>query len=161
MVNEIVTSIFSEEGPNEVFKFFDSLRPLFMENLFSEGFSVSLEDSSSPREVIQNIQKKVEDISSLLYSLRSKYNELLEFQAENHLRRTKVPVANFILNSSALGNLNDSKSDSAINKVVQQMGFPGQQPSEKGKFYSRIWVEGMAYLFKSKYPFHETVSPMA
>ena len=153
LVNEIVTSIFSEEGPNEVLKFFDSLPPLFMENLFSEGFSVSFEDSSDPREVIQNIQKKVEDISSLLYNLRSKYNELLELQAENHLRHTKVLVANLILNSSALGNLNDSKSDSAINKVVQQMGFLGLQPSEKGKFYSRIWVEGMAYLIQKQVSF--------
>ena len=39
-LNEIVTSIFSEEGPNEVLKFFDSLQPLLMENLFSEVFSV-------------------------------------------------------------------------------------------------------------------------
>lgn len=154
LVNEIVTSIFSEKGPNEVLKFFDSLQPLLMENLFSEGFSVSLEDFSIPREVTQNIQKNVEDISSLLYNLRSMYNELLQLQAENHLRLTKVPVANFILNSSALGNLIDSKSDSAINKVVQQIGFLGQQLSEKGKFYSRTLVEGMAYLFKSKYPFH-------
>ena len=121
LVNEIVTSIVFEEGPNEVLKFFDSLQPLFMENLFSERFSGCLVDSASPREVIQNIQKKFEDISSLLCSLRSKYNELLELQADNHLRCTKVPVANFILNSSALDNLNDSKSDSTINKVVQQM----------------------------------------
>ena len=153
LVNEIVTSIFSEEGHNEVLKLFDALQPLFMESLFLEGFSVSLEDSSDPREVIQNIQKKVEDISSLLYNLRSKYNELLELQAENHLRHTKVLVANLILNSSALGNLNDSKSDSAINKVVQQMGFLGLQPSEKGKFYSRIWVEGMTYLIQKQVSF--------
>ena len=42
LVNEIVTSVFSEEGPNEVLKLFDALQPLFMESLFSEGFSVSL-----------------------------------------------------------------------------------------------------------------------
>ena len=120
-LNEIVTSIFSKEGPNEVSKLFDVLLPLFMESLFLEGFSVSLEDFSIPREVTQNIQKNVEDISSLLYNLRSMYNELLQLQAENHLRLTKVPVANFILNSSTLDNLNDSKSDSTINKVVQQM----------------------------------------
>ena len=94
---------------------------MFRDNLFSEGFIGCLADSSSPRKVIQKIQEKFEDISSLLCRLRSKYNELLELQAENHLRRTKVPDANFILNSSALGNLNDSKSDSTINKVVQQM----------------------------------------
>ena len=60
-------------------------------------------------------------ILEMCCNLWSKYNELLELQAENHLRCTKVPDANFILNSSALGNLNDSKSDSTINKEVQQM----------------------------------------
>ena len=52
LVNEIVTSIFSEEGHNEVLKLFDALQPLFMESLFLEGFSVSLEDSFNPKEVI-------------------------------------------------------------------------------------------------------------
>ena len=113
--------LWENSGPNEVFKLFASLQPLFKDNLFLEGFIGCLADSSSPRKVIQKIQEKFEDISSLLCRLRSKYNELLELQAENHLRRTKVPDANFILNSFALGNLNDSKSDSTINKVVQQM----------------------------------------
>ena len=57
LVNEIVTSIFSKEGPNEVSKLFDVLLPLFMESLFLEGFSVSLEDSFNRGEVIQNIQR--------------------------------------------------------------------------------------------------------
>ena len=113
--------LWENSGPNEFFKLFASLQPLFKDNLFLEGFIGCLADSSSPRKVIQKIQEKFEDISSLLCRLRSKYNELLELQAENHLRRTKVPDANFILNSFALGNLNDSKSDSTINKVVQQM----------------------------------------
>ncbi|RVW69367.1 DNA-directed RNA polymerase V subunit 1 [Vitis vinifera] len=91
LVNEIVTSIFSEKGPNEVLKFFDSLQPLLMENLFSEGFSVSLEDFSIPSEL----------------------------QAENHLRLTKVLLL-ISFEFICTGTL----------------------------------VEGMAYLFKSKYPFH-------
>lgn len=154
IVNEIVSSIFVDKGPDEVLKFFDSLQPLLMENLFSEGFSVSLEDFSIPMEVRENILKNVDHISPLLGNLKSNYNELLELQAENRLRLTKIPIANFILKSSALGNVIDSKSDSAINKVVQQIGFLGQQLSEKGKFYSPDLVDGMAYLFKSKYPFH-------
>ena len=59
LVNDIVTSIVSEEGPNEVLKFFASLQPLFKDNLFSEGFIGCFADSSSPREVIQKIQKSL------------------------------------------------------------------------------------------------------
>ncbi|KAA8519098.1 hypothetical protein F0562_013354 [Nyssa sinensis] len=153
VINEIVTSIFVEKGPSEVLKFFNSIQPLLMENLFSEGFSVGLEDFSIARAIIENIQKKIQDISPLLYHLRSTYNELVELQLENHLRLVKMPVANFLLKSSAMGNLIDSKSDSAISKVVQQIGFLGLQLSDKGKFYSGALVAEMASLFQNKYPF--------
>ncbi|KAK9282648.1 hypothetical protein L1049_010867 [Liquidambar formosana] len=153
MINEIVTSVFFEKGPEEVLKFFNFLQPLLMENLFAVGFSVGLEDFFIPMAVVQNIQEDIQDISPLLYHLSSTYNELVELQVENHLRHGKVPVANFILKSSALGSLIDSKSDSAINKVVQQIGFLGPQLSDKGKFYSRMLVEDMASHFQSKYPF--------
>ncbi|WRX12496.1 RNA polymerase [Theobroma cacao] len=152
VINEVVTSIFFEKGPKEVLNFFDSLQPLLMENVFAEGFSVSLEDFSVSREVIQNIQKDIQDISPLLYQLRSTYNELVGLQMENHIRVAKAPVANFILNSSALGDLIDSKSDSTVNKVVQQIGFLGLQLSNKGKFYSKTLVEDVAYQFQSIYP---------
>lgn len=151
VVNEIVTSIFFEKGPEEVLNFFNSLQPLLMENIFTEGFSVCLEDFSISSEVIQNIRKNFQVISPLLYHLRSTYNELVQLQLENHIKLVKVPVTNFILKSSALGDLVDSKSDSAINKVVQQIGFLGLQLFDKGKFYSKTLVEDVAYLFHSKY----------
>ncbi|XP_021296973.1 DNA-directed RNA polymerase V subunit 1 isoform X2 [Herrania umbratica] len=152
VINEVVTSIFFEKGPKEVLNFFDSLQPLLMENVFAEGFSVSLEDFSVSREVLQNIQKDIQVVSPLLYQLRSTYNELVGLQMENHIRIAKAPVANFILNSSALGDLIDSKSDSTVNKVVQQIGFLGLQLSNKGKFYSKTLVEDVAYQFQSIYP---------
>ncbi|KAL7239152.1 hypothetical protein ACSBR2_005116 [Camellia fascicularis] len=153
IINDIVSSICFEKGPDEVLKFFNSLQPLLMENLFSEGFSVGLEDFSISRVVLENIQNGIQDISPLLYQLRLTYNELVELQLENHLRLLKVPVANFILKSSQMGNVIDSKSESAISKVVQQIGFLGLQLSDRGKFYSRSLVGEMASLFQNKHPF--------
>ncbi|XVF82275.1 hypothetical protein PTKIN_Ptkin16aG0032900 [Pterospermum kingtungense] len=160
-INEVVASIFFEKGPKEVLNFFDSLQPLLMENIFAEGFSVSLEDFSVSREVTKNIHKDIQVISPLLYQLRLTYNELVELQMENHIRLAKAPVADFILKSSALGDLIDSKSDSAVNKVVQQIGFLGLQLSDKGKFYSKTLVEEVAYQFQSIYPSNAVDYPSA
>ncbi|KAK8630144.1 hypothetical protein V6N13_078951 [Hibiscus sabdariffa] len=152
VIDEVVASIFYEKGPKEVLNFFDSLQPLLMENIFVEGFTVSLEDFSVSREVIENIQKDIQAISPLLYQLRSTYNELVKLQMENHIRIAKEPIADFILKSSALGNLIDSRSDSAVNKVVQQIGFLGMQLSDRGKFYSKTLVEDVADQFHCIYP---------
>ncbi|BBG96549.1 nuclear RNA polymerase D1B, partial [Prunus dulcis] len=152
VMNDIATSVFFEKGGEDVLKFFDSLQPLLMENLFSEGFSVGLEDFYMSRTSIQDIQKNIQDSSDLLYHLRSTYNEFVEFQLQSRIRSVKVPVSHFILESSALGDLIDSKSDSAINKIVQQIGFLGLQLSDKGRFYSKTLVEDVASLCHSKYP---------
>lgn len=152
VINEIGTCICSEKGSGEVLKFFNTLQPLLMENIFAQGFSVGLEDFSISQEVIKNIKNDIQVISPLLYHLRSTYNELVELQLENHIRFTKAPVTNFILKSSSLGNVIDSRSDSAINKVVQQIGFLGVQISDRGKFYSKTLVEDVSSLFAKKYP---------
>ncbi|XP_057502270.1 DNA-directed RNA polymerase V subunit 1-like [Actinidia eriantha] len=153
IINDIVASIFFEKGPDEVLKFFNHLQPFLMENLFLEGSSVGLEDFYIPNAVVENIQNRIEEISPLLYQLRSTNNEVIQLQIENHLRLLKMPVANFILKSSAIGDIIDSKSDSSITKVVQQVGFLGLQLQSKGKFYSRALVADMASLFHKKYPF--------
>ncbi|GFY90510.1 nuclear RNA polymerase D1B [Actinidia rufa] len=153
IINDIVASIFFEKGPDEVLKFFNHLQPFLMENLFLEGSSVGLEDFYIPDAVVENIQNRIEEISPLLYQLRSTNNEVIQLQIENHLRLLKVPVGNFILKSSAIGDIIDSKSDSSITKVVQQVGFLGLQLQSKGKFYSRALVADMASLFHKKYPF--------
>ncbi|KAJ7982346.1 DNA-directed RNA polymerase subunit [Quillaja saponaria] len=151
VINEIATSIFFEKGPEEVLKFFDVLQPFLMENIFAEGFSVSLKDFSISDEERRNIGKSIAMISPLLYHLRTLYNELVAQQLEDHVRVLKLPVTNFILKSSSLGDLVDSRSDSAINKIVQQIGFLGLQLSDKGKFYSKSLIEDVASLFHSKY----------
>ncbi|KAK6928884.1 RNA polymerase Rpb1, domain 3 [Dillenia turbinata] len=153
LVNDIVSSILFEKGSSEALKFFNSIQPLLMENLFSEGFSIGLEDIFLSKAIMSDVQRNIQDNSVLLFHLRSTYNEQIELQLENSLRMLKVPVVNFILKASGLGNLIDSKSDSALNKIVQQVGFLGLQLSDKGKFYSRTLVDGIASLFKSKYKF--------
>lgn len=150
MINEIVTSILFEKSPQEVLKFFDALQPLLMENLFTHGFSVSLKDFYLPRATIQDMQKSLKVITPGI--LISTHNELVKLQLENYLRLARMPVAHFILRSSALGDLVDSKSDSSVSKVVQQVGFLGIQLSERGKFYSKSLFDDMAYFFRWKHP---------
>ncbi|KAJ6694783.1 DNA-DIRECTED RNA polymerase V SUBUNIT 1 [Salix koriyanagi] len=152
IINEILITMFFEKGSGAVLQFFNSLQPMLMENLFSEGFSVSLEDFSISRAVKQRIQESFKAISPLLCNLRSTFNELVELQVENHIRDVKQPVREFILTSSALGYLIDSKSDAAVSKVVQQIGFLGLQVSDRGKLYSKTLVEDLASHFQSKYP---------
>ncbi|KAF6174980.1 hypothetical protein GIB67_026468 [Kingdonia uniflora] len=150
MFNEIIASVFLKEGSKEALKVFNSLQPLLMENIFFKGYSVSLKDFSIPVSLREDIQRSVQKISPLLYHLRSSFNELVEMQVENHLKSVKLPADRFVLRSSALGNLIDSKSESSINKVIQQIGFLGLQLSDRGKFYSRTLVEDMTSFFLSK-----------
>ncbi|GER28531.1 DNA-directed RNA polymerase [Striga asiatica] len=152
ITNDLVTSLFFLKGPREVLRFFDSVQPLLMESLYSEGFSVSLRDFYLPRDVLESIQENIQKISPLLYHLRSCYSESVALQLDSYLRSVKIPATNFIVKSSRIGHLIDSKSESALNKVVQQIGFLGTQLSHKGKFYSEILVKEMSSLFQKKYP---------
>ncbi|KAL8109586.1 hypothetical protein AgCh_025628 [Apium graveolens] len=152
-INDILTSIFFRKGPSEVLSFFNSLQPMLMENLNAEGFSVSLEDFFVPNDIFYNIQARLQEFSSFLYHMRLTHNELIALQLEKQIRQLKVPITNHILKASAIGNLIDSKSESAISKVVQQIGFLGLQISDRGKFYSKTLVADMALLFQKKYPF--------
>ncbi|KAJ0046373.1 hypothetical protein Pint_05805 [Pistacia integerrima] len=152
MINEIVTAIFFEKGPVEVLKFFDSLQPFLMENLFMEGFSVGLEDFSMSKAALHNIEKGIQKISPLLHHLRSAHNELAELQLGKDIKNVKTLVSKFILKSSAVGDLIDSKSDAAISKAVQQIGFLGLQLFDRGKFYSKTLFEDIASYFESNYP---------
>ena len=42
---------------------------------------------------------------------------------EKHIQDVELPIINFALKSTKLGDLIDSKSKSTIDKVVQQVGF--------------------------------------
>ncbi|XP_074284698.1 DNA-directed RNA polymerase V subunit 1 [Silene latifolia] len=154
VISDILTSLFFSKSPKQALNFFDSLQPLLMENIFSEGFSVSLSDFFVPFSELEGIQTQIQDmISPLLFQLRSSFNELIQLQFESYMKLLKVPISNFILKFSALGNLIDSRSESAIDKIVQQIGFLGLQLSDKRKFYSKSLVEEVGSLFKSKHPF--------
>ncbi|XP_022866101.1 DNA-directed RNA polymerase V subunit 1 [Olea europaea var. sylvestris] len=152
IVNDLVTSIFFLKGPKAVLGFFNSLQPLLMENLYSEGFSVSLRDLFIPGDILKNIQVDIQKISRLLRDLNACYSESIALQLENYLRSMKKPVTDFILGSSAIGHLVDSKSESALSKVVQQIGFLGLQLADRGKFYTGTLVNAMSSLFQNKYP---------
>ncbi|MCL7023806.1 hypothetical protein MKW94_016863, partial [Papaver nudicaule] len=151
IVNDIINTVLLKKGSQDALKIFNSLQPLLMENIFSEGYSVSLQDFCIPKSITRELQKNVQKISPLLYHLRSTYNEVVELQVENHLRSVKVPVVNFILKSSTLGNLIDSKSESSINKIVQQLGFLGLQLFDRGRIYTRTLVEDMTTFYQKKF----------
>ncbi|KAL5190589.1 Carotenoid cleavage dioxygenase 7, chloroplastic [Glycine soja] len=120
-INEIAASIFFGKGPMEALKFFNVLQPFLMESLFVEGFSVSLEEFKISRAIKRIIRRSIGKASSLLYQLRSLYNELVAQQLEKHIQDVELPIINFALKSTKLGDLIDSKSKSTIDKVVQQI----------------------------------------
>ncbi|KAK4253178.1 hypothetical protein QN277_010776 [Acacia crassicarpa] len=150
MINEIAASIFFGKGPKEVMRFYNVLQPFLMESLFVEGFSVSLKDFFMYGETMRNIKRSIGGQDILLKQLRSIYNELVQQQLEKCIQDLKKPIINFIL-KSGLGDLIDSKSESAIDKLVQQIGFLGVQLSDRGKFYSKTLVEDVASHFNHKY----------
>ncbi|EPS67715.1 hypothetical protein M569_07058, partial [Genlisea aurea] len=152
VVNDLVTSLFFLKGPKDVLGFFNSVQPLLMESLQAEGFSVSLKDFFLPREVLEGIRENIQKISPLLSHLRDHYSESIALQLESYLSSVKTPVTEFIVNSSAIGFLTDSRSESGLSKVVQQIGFCGTQLSSKGKFYTERLVKDLSSLFRSKYP---------
>ncbi|GKD45798.1 DNA-directed RNA polymerase V subunit 1, partial [Tanacetum coccineum] len=153
IINEIITSIFFTKGPNEVLKLFNSLQPLLMENLSKEGFNISLEDFIIPNHVSNNVDLELEELSSLLRHLRKNYDEVIALEVDKRLRLVKNPISDFILRYSSMGNLIDVKSDSAVTKIVQQVGFLGLQILEKGRLYSRTLAEDLSSHFIGKYPF--------
>ncbi|KAK7317354.1 hypothetical protein RJT34_01506 [Clitoria ternatea] len=160
-INEIAASIFFGKGPKEALNFFDVLQPFLMESIFADGFSVGLQDFSISRAFKRVIDRGIGKLSSLLYQLRSIYNELVAQQLEKHIRDVEIPVIDFALKSTKLGDLIDSKSKSAIEKVVQQVGFLGQQIFDRGRFYSKGLVEDVASHFHLKCCYDGDVYPSA
>ncbi|KAI3824623.1 hypothetical protein L1987_06087 [Smallanthus sonchifolius] len=66
---------------------------------------------------------------------------------------SKNPISDFILRFSSMGNLIDPKSDSALTRIVQQVGFLGLQIYERGRLYSKTLAEDLSSLFVGNYPF--------
>uniref|UniRef100_J3L864 DNA-directed RNA polymerase subunit n=1 Tax=Oryza brachyantha TaxID=4533 RepID=J3L864_ORYBR len=113
-----ISSIVSMKGPREAIEFLNLLQPLLMESLLIDGFSISLRDFTVPSPILEAIQ-----------------NSPLE------LNKFREPIVDFITHSSAIGLLIDPNSDSAMKKVVEQLGFLGPQLQHNGKLYSSRLVE--------------------
>ncbi|CAD5181109.1 unnamed protein product [Musa acuminata subsp. malaccensis] len=159
LLTDIMTHIYHMKGPMEVLNFFNYIQPLLMEMLFMEGFSICLKDFILSKAVVSEIQGSIQKNSCILNQLRSRRDERAELQVQNHLRSMKDPIVKFILNSSALGNLIDSKSDSSMVKVVEQLGFLGLQLFDQGKYYSRALVDDCFLNFVSKHSAGEVDHP--
>ncbi|XP_071726536.1 DNA-directed RNA polymerase V subunit 1-like [Rutidosis leptorrhynchoides] len=155
VVNEVISSIFFTQGPKEVLKLFNALQPMLMESLSTEGFNLSLEDFVVPQTVLDDIEAELQNFSSLLYHLRLTYNEVIAMQLDKQLRDVKNPIADFIVRFSSMGNLVDTKSESALTRIVQQIGFLGLEILERGRLYSRTLTADLSAHFRSNYPFAE------
>ncbi|KAL5226945.1 hypothetical protein ABZP36_015210 [Zizania latifolia] len=113
-----ISSILSVKSPREAIEFLNLLQPLLMESLLIDGFSISLRDFTVPGSILKTIQ-----------------NSSLE------LNKFREPIVDFITHFSAIGLLIDPESDSAMNKVVEQLGFLGHQLQHNGRLYTSRLVE--------------------
>lgn len=113
-----ISSVLSMKNPREAIEFLNLLQPLLMESLFADGFSMSLTDFNVQNPILKTIQ-----------------NRSLE------LDKFRNPIVDFIASFSDLRFLVDPQSDSAMNKVVEQIGFLGRQLQCNGRLYSRSLVE--------------------
>jgi DNA-directed RNA polymerase-5 subunit 1 len=113
-----LSSILSTKNPREAIEFLNLLQPLLMESLFTDGFSISLRDFDVTNPIPKTVQNSSLDIGKF-----------------------RKPIVDFITCSSDLSLLVDPKSDSAMNKVVEQIGFLGHQLQCDGRLYSSSLVE--------------------
>ncbi|TKW05000.1 hypothetical protein SEVIR_7G147000v4 [Setaria viridis] len=126
LVTAIISSTLKGKGPREAIKLLNLLQPLLMESLLMDGFSMSLRDFNGP----SAMQKVIQSTSLELDELRES-------------------TVDFIAHYSALGLLVDPKSDSALRKLVEQLGFLGRQLQNNGRLYSSNLVED-CYKFMNK-----------
>lgn len=148
---EMVSSILSSKGSKEGLSFLNTVQPLLMEILNVEGFSIDLQDFDVPKDVLADMHIKLQEISCLLSKPRSSYREVQDLQVEDHLKILKLPVTAFVLKSSSVGTLIDSKSESSISKVLQQVGFLGLELFERGKLYSKTLVQDVFSYYLGKH----------
>ncbi|KAK8941729.1 DNA-directed RNA polymerase E subunit 1 [Platanthera guangdongensis] len=148
---EMVSSVLSCKGSKEGLLFLNTVQPLLMEILNVEGFSVNLQDFDVPKDILADMHIKLQEISCLLSKPRSSYREVQDLQVEDHLKILKLPVTAFVLKSSSVGTLIDSKSESSISKVLQQLGFLGLELFERGKLYSKTLVQDVFSYYLGKH----------
>lgn len=148
---DMVSSVLSFKGSKEGLVFLNTVQPLLMEMLNVQGFSINLQDFNVPKDILADMHGKLQEISCLLSKPRSSYREVQDLQVEDHLKILKLPITGFILKSSSIGTLIDSKSESSISKVLQQLGFLGLQLFERGKLYSKTLVQDVFSYYLGKH----------
>ncbi|KAF7083625.1 hypothetical protein CFC21_087393 [Triticum aestivum] len=150
--SDLVSSILAVKGPGDALKFLNALQPLLMEFLLLDGFSVSLQDFSVPKPLLEEAQECIKKQSLVLEQSRCSSSQSVETRVDNNLKDVKQQIADFVVKSSRLGLLIDPKSDSSVSKVVQQLAFVGPQLYREGKFYSRRLVDDCFSSFVNRHP---------
>jgi DNA-directed RNA polymerase V subunit 1 len=148
--SEIVASVFSR-GSKEALQFMDIVQPMMMELLNFEGFSVGLRDLNMPKGTLQSVKKSISRQAYLLSTKSPNPNQTMDFRVENYLRSCKQVIADVLISSSPLAYLMDTKSDSSITKVVQQLGFLGLQLYRQDRFYSKELVEDCLSTYANRF----------
>ncbi|XBI44264.1 hypothetical protein VPH35_108919 [Triticum aestivum] len=147
--SDLVSNIICVKGPGDALKFLNALQPLFMEFLLLDGFSLTLQDFSVPKLLLEGAQECIKEQSSVLEQSRRCFKS---HSVDYNLKNIKEKISNFVVKSSRLGLLFDPKSDPSMSKVVEQLGFVGLQLYREGKLYSRRLVESCFSNFVNRHP---------
>ncbi|XP_078429517.1 nuclear RNA polymerase D1B isoform X2 [Wolffia australiana] len=151
-MSEILNSLLSSDGPKEVLRFYNVLLPLLMEFISREGFSICLKDFVIAKDIRDNLASKIEGIFPLLCQRSSSH-------IERQLEAVSTPVVDFIQKQSSLAFLVDMTSNSAVSRLVEQLGFIGLQLSDRGKLYSPSLVNDIYSHFMYKYQLDDDHCP--
>ncbi|KAI0494605.1 hypothetical protein KFK09_024746 [Dendrobium nobile] len=151
MLVDMVSSVLAFKGSKEGLIFLNTVQPLLMEMLNVHGFSINLQDFDVPMDILADMHDKLQEISCLLSKPRSSFQQVQDLRVEDHLKILKSPITNFILKTSSVGTLIDSKSESSISKVLQQVGFLGLELFERGKLYSKTLVQDVFSYYLGKH----------
>ncbi|XP_078148632.1 DNA-directed RNA polymerase V subunit 1-like [Carex rostrata] len=146
--SEIVASVFSR-GSKEALQFMDIVQLMMMELLNLEGFSVGLRDYNMPKGTLQSVKNSIGRQAYLLSKKSPNPNQPM-VGVEGCLRLCKQAILDAII-SSPLAYLMDTKSDSSITKVIQQLGFLGLQLYRQDRLYSRDLVEDCLSTYANRF----------
>jgi DNA-directed RNA polymerase V subunit 1 len=126
LITDIISSTLSYEGPRESIKLLNVLQPLLMESLLLDGFSINLSYFIGPSTGLKKIQN-----------------------SSTELNKFREAIVDYIARSSPLSLLIDPQRDSAMKKLIEQLGFLGHQLQYNGRLYSTNLVQD-CYRFLNK-----------
>uniref|UniRef100_A0A0A9A0D5 DNA-directed RNA polymerase n=1 Tax=Arundo donax TaxID=35708 RepID=A0A0A9A0D5_ARUDO len=107
--SDLLSSILCEKGPGEALQFLNVLQPLLMEFLLVDGFSVSLQDFSVPKALLEEAWENIQKQSLILEQSRNSKKQFVEMRVENNLKGVKQQISDFVVKCSDLGLLIDPK----------------------------------------------------